>query len=124
MAPISLAPFHSNFHEIFKFCREAYSKIQVVPSERAPSKILNRLSKTMHSAASPRKKERLSPSPCMHTASIWGEGTFCLDREFSENAQYKQKIIFHLASSDKMSQKRFFFAWTVDRWYFTSGGFP
>ena len=39
------------------------------------------------------KKERLSPSPCMHTASIWGEGTFCLDREFSKNAPYKQKII-------------------------------
>ena len=37
------------------------------------------------------KKERLSPSPCMHTASIWGEGKFCLDREFSENAPYMQK---------------------------------
>ena len=65
------------------------------------------------------KKERLSPSPCMHTASIWGEGTFCLDREFSKNAPYKQKIIFHLASNDKMSQKKFFFAWTVDQWYLT-----
>ena len=63
------------------------------------------------------KKERLSPSPCMHAASIWGEGKFCLDREFSKNAPYKQKIIFHLASSDKMEQKKFFFAWTVDRWY-------
>ena len=63
------------------------------------------------------KKERLSPSPCMHAASIWGEGKFCLDREFSKNAPYKQKIIFHLASSDKMEQKNFFFAWTVDRWY-------
>ena len=53
----------------------------------------------------------------MHAASIWGEGKFCLDREFSKNAPYKQKIIFHLASSDKMEQKKFFFAWTVDRWY-------
>ena len=65
------------------------------------------------------KKERLSPSPCIHTASMWGEGTFCLDREFSKNAPlYKQKIIFHLVSSDKMSQKKFFFAWTVDQWYY------
>jgi len=62
------------------------------------------------------KKERLSPSPCMHTASIWGEGKFCLDREFSKNAPYKQKIIIHLASSAKMEQKKFFFAWTVDQW--------
>ena len=74
------------------------------------------LSKTMQGAASSRKKERFSPSPCMHTAPIWGEGTFCLDREFSKNAPYKQKIIFHLVSSDKMSQKKFFFAWTVDQW--------
>ena len=66
------------------------------------------------------KKERLSPSPCMHAASIWGEGKFCLDREFSKNAPYKQKIIFHLASSDKMEQKKFFFAWTVDWWYLKS----
>ena len=63
------------------------------------------------------KKERLPPSPCMHTASTWGEGKFCLDREFSKNAPYKQKIILHLASSDKMEQKKIFFAWTVDRWY-------
>jgi len=62
------------------------------------------------------KKERLSPSPCMHTASIWGEGTFCLDREFSKNAPYKQRIIFHLESSAEMSQK-IFFAWTVGQWY-------
>ena len=75
---------------------------EIVPSKRASSKILNQLSKTMHSAASLRKKERLSPSPCMHTASMWGEGTFCLDREFSKNAQYKQKNIFHLASSVKI----------------------
>ena len=45
------------------------------------------------------KKERLSPSPCMHTASTWGEGTFCLDREFSKNAPYKQRIIFHTSLS-------------------------
>ena len=44
----------------------------------------------------------------MHTASTWGEGTFCLDREFSENAPYKQKLIFHLVSSDNMSQKKNF----------------
>merc|ERR1712155_297822 len=84
-----------------------------VPPIHRPSKILNRLSKTMHSAASPRKKERLSPSPCMHTASTWGEGTFCLDRKFSKNVPYKQKIIFHLASSDKMKQKNFFL---LGRW--------
>ena len=33
-----------------------------IPSAHAPSKILNRLSKTMHHAASLRKKEILSPS--------------------------------------------------------------
>jgi len=49
----------------------------------------------------------------MHTASIWGEGKFCLDREFSKNAPYKQKIIFHLVSSDKMPQKIFFL---LGRW--------
>ena len=64
-----------------------------IPSERAPSKIVNHLSKAMHNAASPRKKERLSPSPCMHTASIWGEGTFCLDREFSKNAPYYRPMV-------------------------------
>ena len=34
-----------------------------VPSERAPSKILNRLSKTMHSAASCRKKGKTLSLP-------------------------------------------------------------
>jgi len=29
-----------------------------------------------------------------------------LDREFSKNAPYKQKIIFHSVSSDKMSRKK------------------
>ena len=29
-----------------------------------------------------------------------------MDREFSKNAPYKQKIIFHLVSSDKMSQNK------------------
>ena len=47
----------------------------------------------------------------MHTASRWGEGTFCLDREFSKSAPYKQKIIFHVASCDKMSQ---FFLFCLD----------
>ena len=60
-----------------------------VPLIHRSSKILIRLSKTMHSAASLRKKERLSPSPCMHTASIWGEGKFCLNREVSKNTPYK-----------------------------------
>ena len=59
------------------------------------------------------KKERLPPSPCMHTASTWGEGKFCLDREFSKNVPYKQNFIFHLASSDKMLQKNFFL---LGRW--------
>ena len=58
-------------------------------------------------AASLRKMERLSTSPCMHTAGLWGEGKFCLDKEFSKNASYKQKIIFHLASG--MSKKLFLF---------------
>ena len=62
------------------------------------------------------KKERLSPSPCMHAASIGGEGKFCLGRKFSKDAPYKQKIIFHLLTSDKISQK-YFFSWTVDQWY-------
>ena len=59
---------------------------QCIPLIHHLSKILNRLSKTMHMQLALEKKERLSPSPCMHTASIWGEGKFCLDREFSRNA--------------------------------------
>ena len=47
-----------------------------------PSKILNCLSKTMHTAASLRKKERLSPSPYMHTASIWGRRKALLGQGF------------------------------------------
>ena len=31
-----------------------------------------------------------------------------MDREFSKNAPYKQKIIFQLARSDEMEQKKFF----------------
>ena len=77
---------------------ECYFLLWVPPIHR-PSKILNSLNKAMHSAASLRKKERLSPSPCMHIASIWGKGTFCLDGEFSKNAPYKQKIIFFKYSS-------------------------
>ena len=66
------------------------------------------------------KKERLSTSPCMHTAGIWGEGKFCLDREFSKNAPFNQKIIFRLASSDKMSQKKFLL---LGRWIDGTFGF-
>ena len=40
-------------------------KLERVPPIHHPSKILKRLSKTMHSAASLKKKERLYPSPCM-----------------------------------------------------------
>ena len=58
----------------------------------------------------------------MHTASIWGEGTFCLDREFSKNAPYKQKIIFHLVSCDKMSQ--FFFIFCLDGGSVVYGSHP
>ena len=32
-----------------------------------------------------------------------------MDGEFSKNAPYKQKSIFHFASNDKMSKKKFFF---------------
>ena len=55
-----------------------------IPFERAPSKILNRLGKIMHSAASLRKKGLAC------TQQAYGE-KFCLDRAFSKNAQYKQK---------------------------------
>jgi len=54
-----------------------------IPSERAPSKILNRLSKTMHSAASPRKKGKTLSLP-LHAHSkhmgrrniLLGQGIF------------------------------------------------
>ena len=72
----------------------------------------------MLGAASLRKKERLFPFPYMHTASIWGERKFCQAWEFFKNAPYKQKIIFHLASNDKMSQKFFFL---LGRWISGTG---
>ena len=36
-----------------------------------------------------------------------------MDREFSKNAPYKQRIIFHIASSDKIPQKNSFL---LGRW--------
>ena len=64
----------------------------IILSECAPSKIWHRLSKTMHCAASFRKKGKtLAPSPCMHSTSIWGDGQFCLHKEFSKNGPHTSK---------------------------------
>ena len=88
-----------------------HAKNIMVPFERSPSKISNRLSKTMHKAASLRMEGMTLSLPLHAHSKHLGEGKFCLDREYSKNVPYKQKIIFHLASSDKMSQ---FFSWRED----------
>ena len=72
----------------------------------------------MRGAASLRKKRQTLSLPPTCTQLVQCEkGKFPLDGSFSKNAAYKQKIIFHLRSIDKMSQKKIFFAWTVDWWY-------
>jgi len=72
----------------------------------------------MHGAASLwKEKQTLSLPPTCTQLVLCEKGKFALDGEFSKNAPYKQKIIFHLTSIGKMSRKIFFFPWTVGRWY-------
>ena len=72
----------------------------------------------MHGAASLwKEKQTLSLPPTCTQLVLCEKGKFALDGEFSKNAPYKQKIIFHLTSIGKMSRKFFFLPWTVGRWY-------
>ena len=72
----------------------------------------------MHGAASLwKEKQTLSLPPTCTQLVLCEKGKFALDGEFSKNAPYKQKIIFHLTSIGKMSRKNFFLPWTVGRWY-------
>ena len=72
----------------------------------------------MHGAASLwKEKQTLSLPPTCTQLVLCEKGKFALDGEFSKNAPYKQKIIFHLTSIGKMSRKIFFLPWTVGRWY-------
>ena len=51
------------------------------------------------------KKERLSPSPCMHTASTWGEGTFCLDRESLstlQQADFGDSLLYEILNDNPL----------------------
>ena len=65
----------------------------------------------MHGAASLwKEKQTLSLPPTCTQLVLCEKGKFALDGEFSKNAPYKQKIIFHLTSIGKMSRKFFFFA--------------
>ena len=74
----------------------------------------------MHGAASLwKEKQTLSLPPTCTQLVLCEKGKFALDGEFSKNAPYKQKIIFHLTSIGKMSRKFFFLPWTVGRWYCT-----
>ena len=64
----------------------------------------------MHGAASLwKEKQTLSLPPTCTQLVLCEKGKFALDGEFSKNAPYKQKIIFHLTSIGKMS-RIFFFA--------------
>ena len=63
----------------------------------------------MHGAASLwKEKQTLSLPPTCTQLVLCEKGKFALDGEFSKNAPYKQKIIFHLTSIGKMSRKIFF----------------
>ena len=62
-----------------------------------------------------KERQTLSLPPTCTQLVLCEKGKFSLDGSFSKNAPYKQKIIFHLTSIGKMS--RFFFPWTVGRWY-------
>ena len=65
----------------------------------------------MHGAASLwKEKQTLSLPPTCTQLVLCEKGKFALDGEFSKNAPYKQKIIFHLTSIGKMSRFFFFFA--------------
>ena len=60
----------------------------------------------MHGAASLwKEKQTLSLPPTCTQLVLCEKGKFALDGEFSKNAPYKQKIIFHLKSIGKMSKK-------------------
>ena len=63
----------------------------------------------MHSAASLRIKGKTLSLPLHAYSKHMGRRKVWLDREFFKNTPYKQKIIFHLAISDEMSQKYFSF---------------
>jgi len=56
-----------------------------------------------------KEKQTLSLPPTCTQLVLCEKGKFALDGEFSKNAPYKQKIIFHLKSIGKMS-RIFFFA--------------
>merc|ERR1712142_1138628 len=63
----------------------------------------------MHGEASLwKEKQTLSLPPTCTQLVLCEKGKFALDGEFSKNAPYKQKIIFHLTSIGKMSRKFFF----------------
>ena len=64
-----------------------------------------------------KKRQTLSLPPTCTQLVLCEKGKFSLDGSFSKNAPYKQKIIFHLTSIDKLSQKKIFFPWKVGRWY-------
>jgi len=57
-----------------------------------------------------KKRQTLSLPPTCTQLVLCEKGKFALDGEFSKNAPYKQKIIFHLTSIGKMSRQIFFFA--------------
>ena len=54
-----------------------------------------------------KERQTLSLPPTCTQLVLCEKGKFSLDGSFSKNAPYKQKIIFHLRSIDKMSQKMF-----------------
>ena len=60
----------------------------------------------MHGAASLKKKKTEFPTDMHAQCKLSGEkGKFCFLRAFSKNVLKRQIIIFHLASSNKMSKK-------------------
>ena len=61
----------------------------------------------MHGAASLwKEKQTLSLPPTCTQLVLCEKGKFALDGEFSKNAPYKQKIIFHLTSTLVKCQKK------------------
>ena len=57
-----------------------------------------------------KEKQTLSLPPTCTQLVLCEKGKFALDGEFSKNAPYKQKIIFHLTSIGKMSRNFFLFS--------------
>ena len=93
-------------YPILSYTMRALSKADLKPSKA-----------NMHGAASLwKEKQTLSLPPTCTQLVLCEKGKFALDGEFSKNAPYKQKIIFHLTSIGKMSRKIFFLPWTVGRW--------